>query len=199
MRRIPLAVILVALILSAGCTGGGSRSGSLEVTSTPAGQEVQVILDGNLMGVTPLHIANLSPGYHQVELYSPGYRNKTEPVTVIAGQTMHISADYSPLQTPAPETSIPSLTPEMTPTPTETPGSLPVTPPRLGSLYVTSFPSGATIYLNGRGYGTTPNLIQNLTPGSYELRLSLVGWEDYRISISVSPGLIHREDVQLRS
>jgi hypothetical protein len=76
---------------------------------------------------------------------------------------------------------------------------VPVTPVPPGSLYITSFPSGATIYLDGKGYGVTPRLIPNLTPGSYELRLSLVGWKDYRMVISVSPGLIQREDATLRN
>ena len=77
---------------------------------------------------------------------------------------------------------------ETTPAPTMKPTGLPETPLPPGALYITSFPSGATIYLDGKGYGVTPNLIQNLTPRSYELRLSLVGWKDYRIVLSVSPG-----------
>jgi hypothetical protein len=68
-----------------------------------------------------------------------------------------------------------------------------VTPVPLGSLYVDSFPQGATILLNGKGYGVTPKLIEGLTPGTYELKLAMVGWEDYKLSISVSPGLVEQE------
>lgn len=43
-----------------------------------------------------------------------------------------------------------------------------------GSLYVTSDPSGAIIYLNNTNTGkVTPSLISNLSPGSYLLQLSL--------------------------
>lgn len=43
-----------------------------------------------------------------------------------------------------------------------------------GSLYVTSHPSGAEIFLNGTFYGkVTPSMISNLSPGSYLLRLTL--------------------------
>ncbi|MDD1665439.1 MAG: PEGA domain-containing protein [Methanomicrobiales archaeon] len=197
MRRIPLAVILVAVLLAAGCTKEAPQTGSLEVTSTPAGLEVQVILDGNFRGVTPLVLANLSAGSHLLQLRSPDYAERVELITVSAGQGMHISADYPPIPTPSPETPTTPPAPE-TPTPTVNPTDLPETPLPLGSLYVTSFPKGATIYLDGKGYGITPRLIPNLTPRSYELRLSLVGWEDYRIVISVSPGLPTTEVATLR-
>jgi hypothetical protein len=199
MRWIPLAVILLAVFLpfSAGCTRETPQTGSLEVTSTPAGLEVQVILDGDYRGVTPIVLTNLPAGNHSLHLFSPGYGDRGELVTVKAGERVVISADYPPLPTPATVTPTLPPTAEMTITPTL--GNLPATPLPPGALYVTSFPSGATIYLDGRGYGVTPRLIPNLTPGSYELRLSLTGWDDYRIVISVSPGLIEREDVTLRS
>jgi hypothetical protein len=199
MHRIPIAVILVAVLLSfsAGCTKEAPQTGSLEITSTPAGLEVQVILDGDYRGVTPLVLTNIPAGNHSLHLVSSGYGDRRELITVIPGQRMIFSADYPPLPTPTPLTPTPPPTAEATITPTQ--GNLPVTPLPLGALYVTSFPSGATIYLDGRGYGITPRLIPNLTPGSYELRLSLTGWDDYRMVVSVSPGLIEREDVTLRS
>jgi hypothetical protein len=159
--------------------------------------EVQVILDGNFRGVTPLVLTNLSAGSHLLQLRSMDYAERVELVTVSSGQRMHISADYPPIPTPSPETPTTLPTPE-TPTPTVKPTDLPETPLPLGSLYVTSFPKGATIYLDGKGYGITPRLIPNLTPRSYELRLALVGWKDYRIVISVSPGLPTTEVATLR-
>jgi hypothetical protein len=199
MRRILLAVILVAALLAAGCTKEAPQTGSLEITSTPSDVEVQVVLDGNFQGVTPLLLTNLSAGSHLLQLRSPDYQDKVQLVTITAGQKMIIAADYPPNPTPAPVTPIPLPTPEPTAMPTEKPTEVPVTPVPPGSLYVTSFPAGATIYLDGKGYGITPKLIGGLAPGSYELRLSLVGWKDYRVVISVSPGLTHREDAVLRS
>jgi hypothetical protein len=195
-----MLVILVAIILAGGCTKEAPQTGSLDITSTPAGLEVQVILDGNFRGVTPILLTNLSAGSHLVQLRSSGYAERVELVTIPAGQRMTFSADYPPIPTPTPETPTPLTTPE-TPSPTVTvkPTDLPETPIPLGALYVSSFPQGATIYLDGKGYGVTPKLIPNLTPKSYELRLSLVGWKDYRIVISVSPGLITTEDAALRA
>jgi hypothetical protein len=192
-----IAAILVAVLLAAGCTEEAPRTGSLEITSTPAGLEVQVILDGNFRGVTPLVLSNLSAGSHLVQLRSSGYAERVELVTLNAGEQMRIAADYPPIPTGTPVT--PTLPTPDIPTPTVTPTMIPTTPLPPGALYVTSFPTGATIYLDGRGYGITPRLIQNLTPKSYELRLSLVGWKDYRIVVSVSPGLTTIEEATLRS
>lgn len=201
MHRVPLAVILVALLLSAGCTTEAPRTGSLEITSTPAGLEVQVLLDGDYRGVTPLVLSNLPAGNHSLSFVSPGYRDRGEMVTVTAGQRIQITVDYPPIPspTPTPVTPVPLPTTGVPASPTPTPTVIPVTPPQPGGLYITSFPSGATIYLDGRGYGITPRLIQNLTPRSYELRLSLVGWDDYRTAVSVSPGMIEKVEATLRS
>ena len=203
MRRIPLAAILVAailvaILLGAGCMQETPQTGSLEVTSTPAGLEVQVILDGNYQGVTPIVLTNLSASTHLLQLSSRGYADRVSTITISGGQRMQVSAAYPPIPTPPPMTVTPP--PTGTPAaPAVTPTMIPETPLPLGSLCVTSFPSGATIYLDRIGYGVTPNCIQNLTPGSYELRLSLVGWEDSITVVSVSPGQRTTEAVNLNT
>jgi len=199
MRGIPLFVILVAIALAAGCAKEAPQTGSLDITSTPVGLEVQVILDGNFQGVTPLLLDNLSAGSHLVQLRSSSYAERVELVTIPAGQKMHLAAAYPPIPTPTPVTPIPMPTPEETTAPTVKPTDLPETAIPQGALYITSFPRGATIYLDGKGYGVTPKLIPNLTPKSYALRLSLAGWKDYRIVLSVSPGLTTTEEAVLRA
>jgi len=198
MRWIPLAMLLGVMLLSAGCMKEAPQTGSLEITSIPAGLEVRVILDGNYRGLTPLVLTNLSAGTHLLQLKAPGYDDKVIDLTLTAGQRMHFSADYPPQPTPTPvmQATMPNPEPE---TPTATATTFPQTPVPTGALYITSFPSGAQIFLDGKGYGTTPLLIQNLTPRSYELRLSLVGWQDYRIVLSVSPGVISTESATLRT
>jgi len=196
MRRIPLFVILVAIILAAGCAKEAPQTGSLDISSAPAGLVVQVILDGNFKGVTPLILTNLSAGSHLLQLRSPGYAERVQLVNVNAGQRMQISADYPPIPAPTPETPTTQPTPE-TPSQTVRPTDVPTTPPPPGSIYVSSFPQGATIYLDGKGFGVTPNLIPNLTPKSYVLRLSLVGWKDYKVVLSVSPGQMTTEVASL--
>lgn len=133
MRRIPRsailgAAILVAILVSAGCTKEAPQTGSLQVTSTPAGLEVQVILDGNFKGMTPLLLSNLSAGSHLVQLRSPGYAERVQLVTVNAGQKMTIAADYPPIPASAPVTPIPLPTAEPTTLPTVKITEVPETP-----------------------------------------------------------------------
>jgi len=202
MRRVPtaailLSVLLVTALLAAGCTKEAPQTGSLVVTSTPPGLGVQVILDGNYRGNTPLSLTNLSAGYHLLQLKAQNYSDKVMELTLTGGKTLTITADYPPIPTAAPTPQLTLPVAPNTTAPTLLPTSIPTLPVPLGALYITSFPAGATIYLDGKGYGITPRLIENLTPKTYELRLSLVGWDDYKIVLSVSPGLTNREDATL--
>ena len=96
MRRILLAVILVAALLAAGCTKEAPQTGSLEITSTPAGIAADVVLDGNYQGVTPLLLSNLSAGSHLLQLRLKGYQDSVQVVTIPAGERIHISAAAAP-------------------------------------------------------------------------------------------------------
>jgi len=62
-------------------------TGTVEVTSTPSG--AQVIVDGKVRGVTPLTVAEVTPGRHTIELRSEsGTVQRT--VTVAAGKTVDV-------------------------------------------------------------------------------------------------------------
>jgi hypothetical protein len=82
-------------------------------------------------------------------------------------------------------------------------GSLPSTPPAgetkdvyatlqpietYGSIYATSNPTGAAIYLNGNYQGTAPLTISSLTPGSYNLRADRSGYQSESTSVTVQSG-----------
>ena len=49
--------------------------------------------------------------------------------------------------------------------------------PIYGSLNIVTIPSGATISINGKEYGTTPSTINKLLIGEYNVQLSKVGFE----------------------
>ncbi len=72
--------------------------------------------------------------------YLSGYTADVRTVTVYAGQT---SGYYPSLQ--------------VSPNP----------PGTLGSISAQSVPAGATIYVNGVSYGTSPRTVNNLLPGTY--------------------------------
>jgi hypothetical protein len=61
------------------------ESGSLSVTTTPAG--AQVYVDGAMKGVTPATIPGLSAGTHAVRLVMAGYSDLNTTITVDAGRT----------------------------------------------------------------------------------------------------------------
>ncbi len=57
-----------------------------------------------------------------------------------------------------------------------------------GSIYATSTPSGAAIYLNGNYRGVTPLTISSITPGTYQIEADLPGYQPYSTTVSVSAG-----------
>ncbi len=57
-------------------------------------------------------------------------------------------------------------------------------------VQIDSRPSGALVTLNGRLVGSTPYQDRNLSPGRYQLVLSLDGYESYSAPIVVSPSKI---------
>lgn len=72
-------------------------SGSLSVTTTPAG--IEVFLDGSLRGISPITLDNLAPGTHTLLLKREGYADMTVPVMITAGQTQSIDTGMTPVTT----------------------------------------------------------------------------------------------------
>ncbi len=60
--------------------------------------------------------------------------------------------------------------------------------PIYGSLDVVSSPSGATITIDGKDYGTTPNTLSKLLIGDYTVELSRQGYSTVRKAISINEG-----------
>ena len=54
-----------------------------------------------------------------------------------------------------------------------------------GSLYVSSNPQGANVYLNGKYYGVTPMTIGSLLPNTYTLELTKSGYYDWKNSVRI--------------
>jgi serine/threonine-protein kinase len=55
----------------------------------------------------------------------------------------------------------------------------------VGKLKIQSSPAEAEIKLNGKSYGTTPNVVANLAVGDYELELSKEGYQPYQQTVRV--------------
>ncbi|MEI6048962.1 MAG: PEGA domain-containing protein [Bacteroidota bacterium] len=60
--------------------------------------------------------------------------------------------------------------------------------PIFGSIDIITTPSGAAIKLNGKEQGKTPNTINNLQIGDYELQLTKKGYNDINKPITIAEG-----------
>ena len=119
-----------------------------------------VWLDGKITGYkTPVTLTGISAGSHTVRCSMTGYTDSSQDVTVTAGQT------------------------------TEVVLNLPVPGAATGSIYITSLPSRALIYLDGKYLGVySPTTINKVTAGTHTLRLTRYGYKDYTSSITVTAG-----------
>ncbi len=122
-----------------------------------------VYLDGSYKGQTPATISGVTKGAHTIELNKAGYYDWTGQITVYSGQTASV---YPTLQ--------------------------PFASPTTGTLYVSSSPGGAYVYLDGAYEGVTPysgNLVlDNVNSGTHTLTLKLSGYKDATTSVSVPAG-----------
>ncbi|MBP2133053.1 hypothetical protein J2128_000974 [Methanomicrobium sp. W14] len=122
-----------------------------------------VYLDGNYQGQTPTVISGVIKGSHTLELNKAGYYEWSGYVTVSVGQTSSVYPTLDP---------IPS--------------------PQAGTLYISSTPGNAYIYLDGSYQGVTPSsgsyVIDNVNSGSHTVKLTLSGYQDSTTSVSVPPG-----------
>ncbi|MDD4995276.1 MAG: PEGA domain-containing protein [Patescibacteria group bacterium] len=66
-----------------------------------------------------------------------------------------------------------------------------------GILSVDTTPAGATLYLNEEVKGTTPTVIADLTPGQYQVRITLAGYDEYSGVVDVASGTTTPVDVSL--
>jgi hypothetical protein len=69
-------------------------TGSLSVTTDPAGAEVYV--DGVLRGASPATIPDIPAGAHMLRLKREGYQVMTVPVEIPAGKTTEYSTTLVP-------------------------------------------------------------------------------------------------------
>ena len=72
-------------------------------------------------------------------------------------------------------------------------------PPLLGTIEVTSEPSGATILLDGQNAGTTPTKIQKVKPGTREIVLQKTGFANFTTSVKVESGKVRNVNGRLNA
>jgi hypothetical protein len=142
-----------------------SPYGSIDITSTVPGALVYLdgIYKGTTQSVDTFNIISVDPGSHTLLLHVPGYSDFQQTVQVNAGQISDVNAVFSTL-------------------PVSQQGS---TTPPVGSIIVTSSPSGSQVYVDNQFRGVTPVTIYNVAPGNHIINLKLAGYSDYSTSVDV--------------
>lgn len=136
-----------------------ATTGSVQVSSYPTG--AVATLDGGNWQYTTATFSPVTAGTnHNVQISMNGYQTYATTVYVSAGQTAYVSTSLVPVN-PQPST---------------------------GSLRVTTSPSGADIYVDGRYMASSPNVITSLAPGTHSLRMQKAGYDEYLRTVTINAG-----------
>ena len=108
----------------------------------------------------------VSAGSHIVKLTMSGYADKEVSVNVIANDQIVVSETLTDVSTP--------------PTPPPQPTT--------GSIDISSSPSGATVYLDNTNKGTTPVILDDVSAGSYTVKLTMSNYIDKLVNVDVIAG-----------
>lgn len=145
----------------------GIAKGNIHFVSLPVGAEI--FIDSADQGVKTINtVFNIPAGEHTFTLKLAGYNDFTGPVTVVGGSTVEVYTVLDP----------------------STPGT--------GSLYVASTPVAADITIDGQPQNVkTPATITGLTPGSHEVKLTRIGYEDLTQTVTITAGTTTYLNVKL--
>ncbi len=94
-----LAVLVSIFMMSSRFTsspGGTAESSELIVRTTPSG--ATIFLDGSQMGATPIRLANIRPGVHEVSAIFPGYKNGSARIEILPSTKLRVVWDLVPLR-----------------------------------------------------------------------------------------------------
>jgi hypothetical protein len=143
--------------------------GFISVVSSPMGAYVYV--DGTYRGVTPLTVA-ATTGSRRIDLDRTGYADWSSTAQVTAGTTVQVNANLQLLP-----------------------------PSSNGGIAVSSDPAGAAVYLDDLYKGVTTTYgdldLTGVAAGSHTLSLRLDGYDEYRLTVQVTPDTTVRVRVRL--
>jgi hypothetical protein len=143
-------------------------AGSIRISSTPSSSTVYV--DNRQVGVTPATIGGLTTGQHQVMVTKPGYEDYNAMVTVANGTTTNLNVVLDQKQAAVPAS---------------------------GSIRIVSTPSSASVYLDNRLTGVTPETITGIAPGQHQLKILKPGYLGVTRSVSVTDNQVATVNVVL--
>jgi hypothetical protein len=159
------------------CFTPGGMPGSIVIATNPSGALVS--LDGNLIrnadgsysngGITPLTLNVVPIGNHRLHFTLAGYYDQDAFVDVAAAQASNINVNLV-------STNVPSPTPAVNP---------PLIPAGKAAIYFDAFPKSDILFYSQGLQTSTPKLINNLTPGTYQYKFKTAGYPDFYDTITV--------------
>jgi hypothetical protein len=115
-------------------------------------------LDNSLTGTTPYTFVSVATGSHTIQISRSGYQTYSGTVQVSSGSTTTVSVSLPPISS------------------------------SVGSLYMTSNPSGAQVYVDSSYRGTTPTTVGSLSQGTHAVLLRLSGYQDFSGTATIYAG-----------
>jgi hypothetical protein len=169
MKKIPVPVclLIMTLLLAIPAASGeavGENKGWIAVYCNENG--ASVYFDNDYKGVTSagvltVEVYTTATPYREYRVEKPGFNTATGSLTMPGnGQTEKIWVTLNPIPTP----------------------------PQYGSLYVTTSPEGAAVYLNGNYRGVSPLTISPLSAGAYNVRADLSRYQSESDTVTVYAG-----------
>ena len=141
-------------------SGPTSDTGTLYGASYPS--NATILINGTERGHTDQLVSNVTAGTQNLTLTKDGYQSYTTIVNIPAGDVKVL----------APITLV-----KGGPSPTGT-----------GTLYVASYPTNATILINGTDYGKTNQFVKSVPAGNQNLTLTKEGYQPYTTIVNVPAG-----------
>ncbi|HSD99047.1 MAG TPA: PEGA domain-containing protein [Patescibacteria group bacterium] len=157
-------------------TRSQNGNGALQVTAVPVSQ---VYLNGKPIGKTPLCLCEgkqlIPSGVYTIKLVplaGDNLQTYQDSVTITKGTLSVVDRTFG-----ADEFSSGSII-----------TLIPLSDTKSAQLFVSSFPSGASVALDGNTAGTTPLLIKTITVSDHDITLSKTGYSDKTVHIRTVAG-----------
>jgi PKD repeat protein len=134
------------------------KIGDLNITSTPDGARIYID-DLDQLSITPSTLRDIPVGSRRFALKLEGYNDTAGTVQIIGGITTYVYATLIPLS------------------------------PTTGAIDVSSTPAGAELFINDADQNVkTPVTITDLTEGSYTIKLTLTGYQEWAVAVKIKAG-----------
>lgn len=168
-----VVLLLIGLIFFFRARGGGSKGQAiLKVTSTPV---ATIFLNDQKIGSTPYE-DKVDAGEYTIKLISESSVSTSIPweerITLFPNLLTYVNRELG-------ESELQSAGEVL---------SLEKTSNNDANIAALSTPDGATISLNGEEKGTTPTIIEKVTPGNYDLTVSASGFHTRTVKVKATSG-----------